>query len=222
MGMPAFEGVTITRLEFKKAICFLEYSCNTVNTNVLPYTGLVIPAVVGYDIDTNGMAGKGMHSKLYDILQQSIEMELKVGNLYLIFHEHLEKDAAFWWKLMLEEKHHAALLQSGMDFFHNMDDFPRDLLPDSLEGIRNTNHKLSSMIEKYNLVPPAREEAFNIAYILETSAGELHFQSFLDREDLDEGGRLFQKLNRDDADHARRIHEYMEQNAIRFFDTHSF
>ena len=163
-----------------------------------------------------------MDNDLSEILRRSVEMELLVGDLYLIFHENFPEDAAFWWKLTLEENHHAALLKSGMEYFHAIDKFPEDLLPDSLEGIKNTNAKLQAMVERYRLVPPSRERAFNVAYIIETSAGELHFQTFFDKEELGKGGELFRKLNRDDIDHARRIREYMEQNGIRYYETHTF
>ena len=48
-----------------------------------------------------------------------------------------------------------------------------------------------------------------IAYEIENSAGEVHYQNYMS-EDIDDDLRsIFKRLNRADIDHAKRIKEYM-------------
>ena len=44
-----------------------------------------------------------------ELIDQSIQLELLVSKLYFIFYESYSEDAAFWWKLVEEEKNHAAI-----------------------------------------------------------------------------------------------------------------
>ena len=59
------------------------------------------------------------------IIDESINLELNVGKLYLKFSELFPEDGDFWWKLHVEEKHHASLIRTGRQ--HYMPDyrFPR-------------------------------------------------------------------------------------------------
>ena len=73
---------------------------------------------------------------------------------------------------------------------------------------------LLSLINKFNQKPPTREKALSTAYKLENSAGELHFQQFMNTESDDTVAKVFQHLNADDKDHAERIFKYAEENGI--------
>ena len=69
-------------------------------------------------------------------------------------------------------------------------------------------------MNQFKDIPPSRNLAFNTALEIEDSAGELHFQDFMDKETNSEIDELFQFMNRQDKDHAKRIRSYMEDNDI--------
>jgi hypothetical protein len=69
--------------------------------------------------------------------------------LYFLFHTLLPDDADFWWKLVLEEKNHAALIKSGKEYFEPKGKFPHNLLAKSLEDLEDINSRLNYLIKKY-------------------------------------------------------------------------
>jgi hypothetical protein len=150
-----------------------------------------------------------------EIIDESIKLELHVACLYFLFHGLFLGDADFWWKLTLEEKGHAALIRSGKEIFEPIGKFPHDLLAPGLEELIDTNNRLDALIEKFEETFPSREEAFNIAFEIEHSAGELHFQQFMDKKVDSEVDKIFKQLNRDDLDHAKRISSYMANRGLR-------
>ena len=155
-----------------------------------------------------------MDDDIISIIDESIDLELNVSNLYSIFHKVFPDDASFWWKLEMEENNHAALIRSGKECFLPINKFPDGLLANSLRELKDTNRKIVSLIKKYEEIPPSREEALNIAIELENSAGELHFQYFMDQEVGPKINEIFKRLNKDDKDHAMRIRSYMESHEI--------
>ena len=116
--------------------------------------------------------------------------------------------------MVIEEKNHAALIRSGLEYFLPAGRFPAELLPPILDGLQKTNRRLTDMIEGFRNRPPSREEAFNTALRVEQSAGEIHFQRAMAKEADSDIMELFQRLNKDDMDHADRIQAYMEQKGI--------
>jgi hypothetical protein len=155
-----------------------------------------------------------MHKDIISLIDESINLELNVSDLYLLFHNIFPEDEEFWWKLVLEEKNHAALIQSGKDHFEPLKKFPLKLLHHNLRELKDTNSDLLSLINNFEETPPSREEAFNIALKIESSAGELHFQNFMDGEAKSAVENIFKELNRGDKEHALRIHSYMEAHGI--------
>lgn len=147
------------------------------------------------------------------LIDESIGLELNVARLYLLFYKLFPDDADFWWQLSSEERNHGALIQSGRDFLQG-DRFPRDLMSARLEPLLETNQKIGGLIQKCTDVPPSREEAFHLALSLEYSAGELHFQTFMDADPKSNMATVFKELNGDDKDHALRIMRYMRRNGI--------
>lgn len=155
-----------------------------------------------------------MSENIDSIINESIILELNISDLYLLFNSLFPQDSNFWWQLTLEEKNHAALIRSGKEFFVMQDIFPDDILDGSFEELKNTNNYLLSLIKKYKATTPTREIAFNTAHKIENSAGELHYQLFLEKEAKSKADTIFQKLNNDDRDHAIRIRSYMKKNGI--------
>ena len=155
-----------------------------------------------------------MNNDVISFIDESINLELNVSDLYLIFQELFPDDAKFWRDLVWEEKNHAAIFESAKNVLKQLKMFPHNLLHHNLQDLKDTNSTLLSLIKSFKNTPPSREEAFNIALKVEISAGELHFQDFMDEETNSEIVQFFQKLNKNDKDHAMRIRSYMDNHGI--------
>lgn len=147
-------------------------------------------------------------------LKESVEMELNVGEVYQIFSVKFPQDYNFWWKISMEEMNHAALIESINDIFFT----EGILMPEEIEKQTDVLHKLNLIvkerIERYKMVPPTRAEAFKYGFELENSVGEFHFQFFMTSESNSQMAKIFQKLNGDDVNHAKRMANYMKDNKI--------
>jgi ferritin len=155
-----------------------------------------------------------MNNNITELAEESIKLELNVSKIYYLFHSYFAADANFWRKLVLEEEDHAALIKEGIEEFEPIGKFPHGILSDRLQDLKETNKKLRSLLKQFKNIPPSRELAFNTALKIEASAGELHFQHFMDKETNSKIDELFQFLNREDKDHAKRIRSYMKDNDI--------
>ena len=155
-----------------------------------------------------------MNEEISELIEESVQLELNVGELYLVFHRAFPDDADFWWRLSLEEKNHAALIRSIKEGFMPVGILPAELLSSSLGKIREANTAIVTLIARFKTASPSREEAFSIAHNLEESAGEIHFQTFMEKETESTIDQVFQRLNRADKDHATRIRSYMEKHGI--------
>ena len=152
-------------------------------------------------------------SDLLKIANEALQLEYNVSKLYLIFRYAFPDDADFWWRLVLEENNHAALIKSGRDHFIPEGVFPHEIFP-SMDELKKANKVLLSLLDKYENSPPTRKEAFNLALKTELSAGEIHFQRTMTKSTDSKVLNIFQKLNQDDKDHAKRIRAYMKQEGI--------
>ena len=154
-----------------------------------------------------------MNDDLLQLANEAMQLEQNVSKLYMIFRNACPEDADFWWELVIEEGNHAALIKSGLDYFMPAGLLPQEIFP-SLEDLRQANKELVSLLEKYENAPPTREAAFNIALKTEKSAGEIHFQSAMTKSTDSKILKIFQTLNQDDKDHAKRIQAYMKEKGI--------
>jgi hypothetical protein len=146
-------------------------------------------------------------------IDEAINLELNVAELYTVFCKAFPKDFDFWWKLSEEENNHAALLRSLKRIGPVIGEIPGEIFPHKLEELIAANTSICAIIKKFKK-NPSRKEAFNIALEIEKSAGEMHFQTFMKRDSLPEDYDVFQKLNNDDIDHAARIQQYMTEHNI--------
>jgi hypothetical protein len=142
------------------------------------------------------------------MIDEAIDLELNVAELYTLFCKLFQQDFDFWWKLVEEEHNHAALLKSMKTICPVIGDFPDNFFPDKLEELTNTNKKILELIKNFKKHPD-RKAAFEAAYALEISAGEIHYQSFMMMDKVPDDYEIFQRLNHDDKDHAVRIQNYM-------------
>ena len=155
-----------------------------------------------------------MNDNITELAKESISLELNVSEIYYLFHSYFADDSNFWRKLAQEEEDHADLIKHGIEEFEPVGEFPHGILSESLQELKETNKKLSSLLKQFKNNPPSREVAFNTALEIEASAGELHFQNFMDKETTSKIDELFQFLNRQDKDHAKRVRSYMKDNDI--------
>ena len=155
-----------------------------------------------------------MYEKLPQLIDESIQLELNVAELYKIFDEAFPEDADFWSKLHMEEENHAALIRGVAETYDLSVGFPSDMLDPSLQNLKNVNSKIVSLIVEYRSNPPSRETAFNVALELEQSSGEIHFQIFMEKESTDRIVQIYQQLNKEDKDHDARLRSYMEKHGI--------
>jgi len=155
-----------------------------------------------------------MNNDQLELANEAIQIEHYVSDLYMIFHCTFSEDAEFWWRLGLEEKNHASLLTCGVEDYMPRDLFPIEMIDPSLQDMQEMNKKLVSLIDQYQNNPPSRETAFQVALEVENSAGEVHFQEAMEQAPRWKMMKIFQKLNQDDKDHAKRIRAYMKEKGI--------
>lgn len=151
------------------------------------------------------------------LLEEAINLEMNVSDIYMMFSNSFPDDRAFWWKLCVEEKNHAALLRAGIEFV-SADMFPEELLFARLEDLQKVNSELTRLKEEYLHQIPSREEALRMALKLEDSAGESHFQLLMENKADSAAAELFQKLNEQDKDHSRRIRMYAERRNLNIYE----
>ncbi len=154
-----------------------------------------------------------MSNDLIKLAEEAMRLEYNVSKLYMIFRDAYPEDAAFWWQLVIEEGNHAALIKSARDYFMPVGVFPDGMFP-VMEDMQEANVELESLLEQYAADPPSREIAFNVTLKTEMSAGEIHFQNTMTKIADSKILEMFQKLNQDDKDHAKRIRAYMKEHQI--------
>lgn len=142
---------------------------------------------------------------LSELIEESINLELNVAELYKAFSAVYSEASDFWWQLHLEEKSHAALIRAGRDSFMKRGKFPRDLIASSIEALKTSNAKVESLIASCKTSPPDHHEACRSAIELENESGEMHYTMFMKKNADDSLETVFQQLNRNDKDHEERI-----------------
>ena len=148
-------------------------------------------------------------SKYLSTLRQSVEIELKTSELYILFRNTLRDDTDFWNELATEEINHASLIKGAITTFLDEGLLPTELKAPSKAELGKTSHRLDQLISYLRENPPSREAAFNFALEIENAAGELHFQQAMEAAPRSLFLKLFQELNNGEEDHARRIRAHM-------------
>lgn len=149
-----------------------------------------------------------------DFIDESIRLELNMSDLYRLLSITFPEDEEFWATLSGEEIHHAALIRSVNELFLAERVVPRYLLSDFTQQIHQSNQIIAREIESIRQNTPSREEVFRLAFTLESSAGEIHYQRMVSGIANSMVEEIFQKLNGDDKFHARRILNYARQNNL--------
>ena len=153
--------------------------------------------------------------QLIQLINESIKLEAKVADLYMLFSEAFPEDCALWYQLHMEEKNHASIIQSAREAWLSGKEFPLEILFPNVDELVALNTKVGALLEEYNENPPSRENAFNVALDLEKSAGEVHFQDAMDKSPSSTLMEVFQLLIGDEKKHASRIRKYMRDKGIK-------
>ena len=156
-----------------------------------------------------------MDKELSRILDESIQLELNVADLYLSFCHAFAEDKDFWSHLAEEEENHAALLRSGK--LESLDEghFPAKILTTNLDALSKVNKEIKELLKEHKQKPPSsRASAFEIAIEVEESTGEIDFSCFMEQQADSPALKLFRRVDSEDRDHARRIRNYMREKGI--------
>lgn len=155
-----------------------------------------------------------MTELIKQFLDESIQLELNISDLYQLFYVKFPEDSEFWWQISLEEVNHAALIRSINDLFLPEKILPRDVVQNRISEMHDINHSIRERIALYKIDSPSRYEAFSYAIELENSSGEAHYELFMNENPESNVEKIFQKLNGEDKNHANRIYNYMKLNNI--------
>ena len=142
-------------------------------------------------------------------INEAIKLEIKMYKLYTFFQETFIEDSVFWRELAKEEQNHIVMLRKIKPFLPYDPDFSNEFFSQNIESIIKANNKVNSLIKKVKQ-NANRNMAFKIAVEIENSASELHYQIIANKEPTSKLAILFQRLNLDDNDHAKRIENYFQ------------
>lgn len=151
---------------------------------------------------------------LAELIEESIQLELNVSELYKLFATSCPEDNEFWWQLHLEEKSHATLIRAARDSFIKRGKFPFNLVTDSITELQESNAKTLKLIEQFQRNPPDRSEACRVAIQLEQESGELHYTEFMGKTAETVVETVFQQLNRGDKEHEDRIRAHLKSLCV--------
>jgi rubrerythrin len=152
-----------------------------------------------------------MYQNFGPLINEAIQLELNVARLYLLFHKLLPEDATFWWALVIEEENHAAILRTIEQMETSQVEIPDGIMPNGLTELQKANRMILKAMEDFERQPD-RAYAFQLAYKIEMSAGESHYNNFMNNAAESRIVEIFRTLNRDDLDHAQRIQEYKKEH----------
>jgi len=152
-----------------------------------------------------------MYQNFGPLINEAIQVELNVARLYLLFHKLLPEDATFWWGLAIEEENHAALLRTIEQMDASQVEIPDGIMPNTLAELQKANQMILKAMEDFER-QPERVYAFQLAHKIELSAGESHYNNFMNNAAESRIVEIFRTLNRDDLNHARRIQEYKKEH----------
>ncbi len=150
--------------------------------------------------------------KIY--LAESVALELNIGDLYQLFSAKFPEDYNFWWNISIEEMNHAALIESINDIFFTENILPADSIEQQIKELQRMNVIIKERIEVFKYGSQVRFDAFNFALELENSIGESHFELFMTARPNSTVMKIFQKLNGEDINHAKRIEKYLNDNGF--------
>ncbi len=146
--------------------------------------------------------------KQIEILELAIQLELNMSKLYQYYCSIFEKDKNFWWQMVIEEKNHAAILKSSVEFL-DLDQLPEDFVYKNIKELDQSNHLILEKIKQFKQNIPTKKEAYGFAIQMENISFEIHFQKKMIEKNNSKLIQVFQKLNELDLNHAQRINNLL-------------
>ena len=153
-----------------------------------------------------------------ELIEQAIQLETNIATLYTIFSNAHKQHAELWSQLSQEETGHAELIRNTVARSDLNELLNNDTLSESLVRLEHCNHHIQASIKQFAEAPPSPNDAFTIALELEQSAGEIHYQQFMDIGDGSVLDRVFQKLDQEDKAHSAQLRAYMLKHDIPIAD----
>ena len=155
-----------------------------------------------------------MNEYIKQFLEESIALELYIGDLYQQFSVKFTEASDFWWKLSIEELNHAALIESINDVFLSENLINSDSIENQINELKEMNLQIKQHLDVFRQGTPQRDTAFQIAFEIENSIGEYHFELFMTAQPDSTMMKIMQKLNGDDVNHANRLKQYMKATGL--------
>ena len=155
-----------------------------------------------------------MNEIIKEFIAESIALELNIGDLYQQFSAKFQQDADFWWKLSIEEMNHAALIESINDIFLTDNLLQASSIERQMDELKKINVSIKNQIDYFKHHSPSRIQAFELAFEIENSIGESHFELLMTVKPNSTVLKIMQKLNGDDVNHAKRMVQYMKENDL--------
>ena len=149
-----------------------------------------------------------------ELLNEAINLELNIQDLYVFYSKTYSRDHTFWWKLQLEEGNHASLLKAIRK--RSQETLIQDassILSEDYEELKKANDLIKTTLTKWKSKPASQSEAYQFALKIEQSAQELHLQNTIEQVSELEIIKLFKKLTGADRDHAKRISELLASSS---------
>ena len=149
-----------------------------------------------------------MTNKREELLHEAILAENNMAELYGWYAKTFQEDREFWETISQEEKKHASLIRLAQDILTE-EDLAQIFINDNLDKVKEVNKELRSFIERFSKDPPEKTDAYNIAAMMESNSFESFYQSKMTGTPQSKSMKVFQKLNEDSKDHAKRIKELL-------------
>ncbi len=156
-----------------------------------------------------------MNSTIERIFNEAIRMERYAGALYRLYEKLFPEEHAVWEKLVAEEENHAAIIQSGRDYFFEEGLFPIEALDSDLGRVLSINSAIEKTLIDFRQQPPSLDEALKRALEFETSSVEYYYQYVLQLTPDSNAVTLFQELSSQSDSHERRILDLMRKYGVR-------
>ncbi len=142
------------------------------------------------------------------------DIETALSDIYLRFSElFAPEDQQFWWRLAMEERGHASILESGIEAFVPMKVFPKELVDIKEDEAEKSLTAKRAFLLKISAPDCAlsRLDALRYAAEVEDSDVEACFERLMRIVDpVSREYKLFQLLNKDSDEHAKRIRERID------------
>jgi len=152
------------------------------------------------------------------LIEEAIQLETNISDLYAIFSNAHKEHTELWSQLSREEKGHALLIRNATARCDLSELLSNGVISENLTKLERCNHHIKALLKQFQENPPSPEDAFNIALELEQSAGEIHYQKFLNTGDDSILDKVFQKLDQEDKAHSAQLNAYMIEHGIAIAD----